>query len=254
MWFFKKKPEYGVMDIGLTADVHSHILPGVDDGSQEAKQSVDILRELHRFGVRKVMFTPHVSRAIFPNEAADLRKRMEAFLPLIPAELTSDMQFFLGSEYMVDEFFGHITDRLRYPCGQILIEMSYYERSREIKDTIFNLVMDGIRPVLAHPERYVFYQKVFDRKKGVEELINLVDMGCELQLNIMSLTGAYGERSLAIVHWLLDQRLYSYIGTDVHSRHQLDVLRNFKLDAAQMEAVRLLARNNERLFETDSSH
>ncbi len=247
MWFFKKKPEYGFMDIGLTADVHSHILPGVDDGSPDVEESLAILARLHEAGVRRVALTPHVSRSMFPNQADDLQERLKAFLPELPDTL-SDMSFHLASEYMVDEFFIDSHDRLAYPDGHLLIEMSYYERSRDIKEAVFNLLMDGFSPILAHPERYVFYQKVFDKRDGVSELRMLREMGCSLQLNVMSLTGAYGERSLGIVHWLLDEDMYSYIGTDVHSRHQIDRFEGFKVNAAQMDRVRALARNNETLF------
>lgn len=236
------------MDIGLTADVHSHILPGVDDGSPDFEHSVAILTKLRELGVRRFTLTPHVSRSMFPNEAADLRERFARFKAQLPPELAG-LDYHLGSEYMIDEFFSGISDRLGYPGGHILIEMSYYERSREIKETVFNLQMDRLVPVLAHPERYVFYQKVFDRKKGVEELRTLYDMGCAMQLNIMSLTGAYGERSLAIVHWLLANDMYSYIGTDVHSPGQIDHFSTgLLLSDPEMEKVRQLAKNNENLF------
>lgn len=249
MLFFKKKrPEYAFVDIGLTADVHSHILPSVDDGSPDAVESVKILTELHRLGVRKCIFTPHVSRSMFPNTADGLRHRFETFLPAVPEELRSDMQFHLASEYMVDEFFGDLTDRLYWPDGRILIEMSYYQRSREIRDEIFNLQMAGLLPVLAHPERYVFYQKAWDKKKGVVELQHFFDAGCKLQLNVMSLTGAYGEGAMAILRWLLDNDMYSFIGTDVHARRQIDHFNGIQLTPAQLDKVRALARNNETLF------
>ena len=131
----------------------------------------------------------------------------------------------------------------------ILIEMSYYERSREIRDEIFNLQMDGYQPVLAHPERYVFYQKAWDKKKGVPELKEFIEAGCQLQLNVMSLTGAYGEGSMAILHWLLDNDMYSFIGTDVHARRQIDHFNGLQITAAQLDKVRQLARNNETLFD-----
>ena len=247
--FRRKKDNCSLMDIGLTADVHSHILPGVDDGSPDTAESTAILEEMHRLGIRKVMFTPHVSRAMFTNTAADLQARFAAFLPALPESIRKDMTFHLASEYMVDEFFVEAGDRLCWPDGKhILIEMSYYERSPKIKETVFELGMEGLQPVLAHPERYVFYQQAFDRKKGVKELETLVDMGCFLQLNLLSLTGAYGEASLDIVRWLLESDFYRYLGTDVHSRSQLDRFTGFRLSAGQLEKVRQLARNNETLF------
>ena len=251
MLFFKKKSltEYAFVDIGLTADVHSHILPSVDDGSPDATESVEMLTELHRLGVRKCILTPHVSRAMFPNTAEGLRHRFETFMPAVPEEIRRDMQLHLSSEYMVDEFFGGIEDRLYWPDGRILIEMSYYQRSHEIRETVFNLRMEGRQPVLAHPERYVFYQKKFDKKKGVPEIEEMVDMGCELQLNVMSLTGAYGPVSLDVVRWLLDHDMYTFIGTDVHSRRQIDHYKGFKITEQQLDKVRILARNNEKVFE-----
>ena len=250
LFFKKKKPQtYAFMDIGLTADVHSHILPGVDDGSQSPSDSLAILEELHRRGVRKVIFTPHVARAMFPNTAEDLQVRFDAFLPTLPETLRGEMRFHLASEYMVDEFFVKSTDRLCWPDGKhILIEMSYYERSREIRDEIFNLQMAGLQPVLAHPERYVFYQKAYDKKKGVAELETFVEAGCELQLNVMSMTGAYGEGSMAVLHWLLDHDMYSFLGTDVHSRRQINHFDGLQVTATQLDKVRQLARNNETLF------
>lgn len=251
MLFFKKKKTetYSFMDIGLTADVHSHILPDVDDGSQNIEESTAILTRLHECGIRKVIFTPHVSRTMFPNTATDLQARFDAFIPTLPETLRKEMRFHLASEYMVDEFFAASDDRLCWPDGRhILIEMSYYERSREIRDEIFNLVMAGLLPVLAHPERYVFYQKAWDKKKGVEELQNFFDAGCELQLNVMSLTGAYGEGSMAILRWLLDNDMYSFVGTDVHASRQIDHFNGIQLTPAQMDKVRALARNNETLF------
>ena len=251
MFFFKKKPKetYAFVDIGLSADVHSHILPGVDDGSPDRTESLAILKELHRLGVRKAVFTPHVSRSMFPNKADDLQERFADFTAGLPEPLKSEMRFHLASEYMVDEFFAASGERLCWPDGKhILIEMSYYERSREIRDMIFNLQMDGFQPVLAHPERYVFYQKAYDKKKGVAELQDFFDAGCQLQLNVMSLTGAYGEASMAIVRWLLDHDMYSFIGTDVHARRQIDHFTGFQITSAQLDKVRQLARNNETLF------
>lgn len=248
MLFFKKKETYSFVDIGLTTDVHSHILPGVDDGSSDMEDSLTILERMHELGIRRIVLTPHVSRTMFPNEAGDLRHRYEDFLAALPDTFRNEIRFHLASEYMVDEFFSQIDDRLRWPDGSTLIEMSYYVRSREIRDTVFNIRMDGGQPILAHPERYVFYQKAFDKKRGVAEIQELFDMGCKMQLNVMSLTGAYGEPSMGIVRWMLDNNLYEYIGTDVHARQQIDRFTGFRVNAVQMDKVRQLARNNDTIF------
>ena len=234
MLFFKKKrPEYAFVDIGLTTDVHSHILPSVDDGSPDAVESVKILTELHRLGVRKCIFTPHVSRSMFPNTADGLRHRFETFMPAVPEELRSDMQFHLASEYMVDEFFGDLTDRLYWPDGRILIEMSYYQRSREIKETVFNLRMEGRQPVLAHPERYQYMD--------MEHYRHLHQLGIIFQLNVPSLTGAYGEEAMLKSKQLLDLGWYQRLGMDIHSYHFLDAFlrsRILKKELRQLEKIK----------------
>ena len=230
------------MDIGLTADVHSHILSGVDDGSPDFDHSVAILGRLHELGVRRFTLTPHVSRSMFPNEAADLRERFARFKTQLLPELAG-LDYHLGSEYMIDEFFSGISDRLGYPDGHILIEMSYYERSREIKDVVFNLQMEDLTPILAHPERYVFYQKVFDRKKGVEELKTLFDMSCAMQLNLMSLVGGYGKPVQIKAQSLLQKGYYTFYGSDLHRLGIYKEAINYKGLKADL-AVKLRAINN----------
>ena len=236
------------MDIGLKTDVHSHILPGVDDGSPDIGHSLKIISGLRELGIRRLTFTPHVSRSIFKNPASDLREQFSRFKEQIPSDF-SGLELHLAAEYMIDEFFDETDERLLFPDGHILIEMSYYERSRTIRETVYKLYMEGLRPVLAHPERYVFYQRVFDKKKGIEELKTLKDMGCQLQLNVLSLTGAYGKKSLDVVRWLLDNRMYDFIGTDIHSAHQTGHYNGFKVNSAQMDRLCELAYNNDKLYE-----
>ena len=213
MLFFKKKEKitFSLVDIGLKADVHSHILPSVDDGSPDAVESVKILTELHRLGVRKCIFTPHVSRSMFPNTADGLRHRFETFMPAVPEELRSDMQFHLASEYMVDEFFGDLTDRLYWPDGRILIEMSYYQRSREIKETVFNLRMEGRQPVLAHPERYPYLNIHRSR------MVQLKNQGVYFQTNVLSLGGFYGDEAKKRAYQMIERGWVEFMGTDTHN-------------------------------------
>lgn len=253
---FFNKAKYGFKDIGLVTDVHSHILPGVDDGAQTIEDSVAIIRTLHEAGVRNFSLTPHVSCGLFPNRASDLQKRFDSLLEAIPQELKEGTAFKLAAEYMIDEALddklssarsGASSAPLTFPDGSILIEMSYQSRSPQLLETVFDLVQDGYKPILAHPERYEFYF-TSGRVKALTELEKLVEMGCRLQLNIQSLTGCYGRGSLDNLKYLLDHDLYSFVATDIHSARQFSHFGNFSISASQLEKVQSLVSNNQRLF------
>ena len=246
--FFVNRNRFSFADIGLRTDVHSHILPGVDDGSGEFSESAAILTALRKAGVERNILTPHVSGGIFPNTASDLRKRFADFKTALPPDFSAEETLHLGSEYMIDEFFDEQKDLLYFNNRHILVEMSYGVRSLNLLETVFRLVQDGFTPVLAHPERYVFYFGGKKGPKGAGELEQLQEMGCKFQLNIQSLSGAYGPESLANLKYFLDHGWYSFIATDIHARRQMERYTDFQVTPAQFERVRELARNNESLF------
>lgn len=245
--FFANRNHYSFADIGLRCDVHSHILPGVDDGAGEFADSVAILRAMHAKGVERFILTPHVS-TMFPNKAAELRLRFDHLVATLPEDLAGKISLHLASEYMMDEYFDSLTDLLHYSNQHILVEMSYGVRSSGLLETIFRLVQDGFTPVLAHPERYIFYFGGKKRPRGVEELEQLQEMGCKFQLNIQSLSGAYGPDSLANLKYFLDHDWYSFVASDIHAARQMARYSDFQVSPAQFEKVRELAQNNEMLF------
>ena len=246
--FFVNRNRFSFEDIGLRCDVHSHILPGVDDGAGDFAESLVILQSLHRRGVDRFILTPHVSGGMFPNTAADLRRRFEAFQAELPEHFAEKIRLRLGSEYMIDEFFDTLTDCLCYAGNHILVEMSYGVRSVNLLETVFRLCQEGFVPVLAHPERYTYYFRDKAGRHHFEEFEKLHDMGCKFQLNVQSLSGCYGRQSLENLKYLLDKGWYAFVATDVHAHRQIDHFRDFRVSSKQFEKVRELARNNEMLF------
>lgn len=235
------------MDIGLKADIHCHILPGVDDGAKDADKSLAMLKSLADKGVEKVVLTPHVSSGSYPNETEMLKLEFERLKSVMDEDLKGRLRLYLAAEYMIDENFEDIVGPLCYPDRSILVEMSYSSRSVNLLETVFNLVQNDYEPILAHPERYEFY---FGGREpyNVAELEKLIDMGCRFQMNIMSLTGAYGPASMSNLLYFLEHGWYSFIATDLHSLNQLELLNGFKLTDRQFEMVRELASNNEKLL------
>ena len=173
-------------------------------------------------GCRELVFTPHMNPDVYPGMSEeDFRRVYDAFVPKIPKELCIRTQ--LGAEYMVVKDFekrveNHPETLLTFDDGSILIEMSYYFRSQNLEETVFQLGLAGLRPIIAHPERYGYMAgclKDFDR---------LRDMGCRFQLNLMSITGIYGPSSIKIARYIAKKGWYDFTATDLHTLGQLEVI------------------------------
>ena len=198
-------------------DVHCHLLPGVDDGFRDSESSLKAIRTMAGAGCSRIIFTPHMNPDVYPEmDEAGLKAAYEAFVPMLPEGVKTH----LAAEYMVVNDFDDRdpSELLTYPDGSILIEMSYYFRSRNLEQSIFNLNMAGLKPILAHPERYPYMVDCLG------DFDKLADMGCRFQLNYRSLTGKYGKPSIQIIKYLMKRGLYSYIATDLHSCEQLDFI------------------------------
>lgn len=200
-------------------DIHNHLLPGVDDGFRHTDSTLHALHAMAEAGCKELVFTPHMNPDVYPDmKEADFRKVYAELVPQIPTEW--GVKTSLAAEYMVvKDFENRASDPsqlLTFEDGSILIEMSYYFRSSNLEDTLFNLKLSGLKPILAHPERYLYMIE------NLKDYDNWHEMGCRFQLNLMSLTGAYGPASLKILKYLLDKGWYDFVATDLHSTQQLD--------------------------------
>jgi tyrosine-protein phosphatase YwqE len=239
-WPFTKK--IALRNLPLTCDIHTHILPGVDDGVRRAEDSLELLEQFARNGVSQVIFTPHVDQGMFPeNTRSFLQERFNAFKKSLPSGLNINLR--LAAEYMCDELLENANEPLL--CmgdSSVLIEMSYYYISPYIKEVIFAFVNAGYKPILAHPERYVYLSR------DLEIFDHFIEMGCSLQLNLLSLSGAYGPESQIILKHLLRNDMYGFTGTDVHSLRQYRLIREIEVDRSQAAKIEALMHNNTMLF------
>lgn len=210
-----------------STDIHNHILPGTDDGFRHTADSLEALSLLAAAGVREITFTPHLNPEQFPDSSEELlRARYEEFSALIPKNF--GMKTGLAAEYMI---VGGFEERVRRePEGllcwsdkSILVEMSYYFRSPNLEAAVLELVMDGFRPILAHPERYLYMAGC------LEDFDTLRENGCRFQCNYMSLTGAYGGDSIRILKYLAKKGWIDFLSSDLHSLHQLHSILDGKM-------------------------
>lgn len=214
--FFKKKPAVDFSAIGT--DMHSHLLPGIDDGAQDASQSVELIKGLQELGFSKFITTPHIMAELYPNNSATIGDAFEtlkqaagASVPVQPA-----------AEYMLDENFDRLfNDEQPLFCLRdktVLIEFSFVTTPINYKDKLFQLQLKGYQPVLAHPERYGY----FSGTRGVYD--ELRSAGCQFACNLLSFTGYYGKGPQELAAYLLKNDCIDYLGTDIHHHRHLEAL------------------------------
>jgi len=206
----------------LAADMHSHLLPGLDDGLQEIEQSIAFIKELQQLGYKKLICTPHILSDVYPNSPETILPKLELVRDALERN-NIDIQVEAAAEYMVDldfeNYFNAGKPLLTFGRNLILIEMSYVAASNNIENVIFNLKLKGLQPVLAHPERYNYYLG------NLDQFQRFIDLGCYLQINILSLLGYYGEGSKITAQNLLKKNMVTLVGTDMHHENHLNSLK-----------------------------
>lgn len=206
--FSKKKSLRDTKVFEGLIDWHSHILPGVDDGIKTMEEALSVLEEYQRLGFKKVWLTPHVMED-YPNETAALRQKFED----LKSNWKGDLEIALASENMLDNMFEERLEKNDFlPIGDegnyLLVETSYYTPPYGMDEMLDKARAKGYNLVLAHPERYRYMEEK-DYKKYKEK-------GLLFQVNLLSLTGAYGETAKKKAEWLLAHDMIDMFGTDVH--------------------------------------
>ena len=220
--FFTRKRSSGPANFEwLQTDMHSHLIPGIDDGSPDIATSIELIKGFQTLGYKKIITTPHILWQIYPNTTDKIVSGH--------AELTSamkangiDMEIQAAAEYFIDEYFVELLEKktplLKISGNMVLVEISMVTLPMDLQDIIFEMQMQDYQPVIAHPERYVYLTR------NKDFFGRLRDAGCLFQLNLLSLTGHYGSQVKDLAEYLLKNEFYGLAGTDLHSRGHLDAL------------------------------
>jgi protein-tyrosine phosphatase len=235
MFSFFKKSESVVPDLSfIGADMHSHLLPGLDDGLKTLDETIFFINELYKLGYSKLICTPHIICDMYPNSVETILPKFEIVREALK-ETNSNVSIEAAAEYMVDlEMEKYILSGqplLTFGNNLILIEMSYIGASPNIEQVIFQLRLKGLQPVLAHPERYIFYHQDF------ENYNRFIDLGCLLQVNLLSLLGYYGKPVKIVAEKLLKKKMVDLLGTDMHHEKHLAALKEL---ASKKEFYKIL--------------
>ncbi|RZL33006.1 MAG: histidinol phosphatase, partial [Pedobacter sp.] len=214
--FFNKKNK--ITDISwLGIDMHSHILPSIDDGAPDVFTALNYVKSLENLGFNRLICTPHIYKDLYPNSKESISAAQQ-ILQKAMDENSVKLTLGAAAEYMLDQDFDKDGELCSLENRYLLVEMSYLNESPNIFQTLFDIQIKGVQPILAHPERYTFYFKDKSRLKRFKE------KGCLLQLNLLSILGYYGKDVKLLAEALLKENLYDFAGTDLHHDKHLATL------------------------------
>lgn len=233
--FSKKKSRGEKFDFAvLKTDIHSHLLPGIDDGAKDLETSLQLIRGMKELGYQKLITTPHIIWDMYRNTPAIINDKLELVQEAIKKE-GIEIEIHAAAEYFLDE---HVEELLktRQPLltisgNKVLVEFSLAFPSLNIKDILFDMQMQGYQPVIAHPERYIYLQQ---NKEFYREL---KDIGCLFQLNLLALSGFYGRSVKDLAEYLLNNDFYDLVGTDLHQSRHLEELQHVEMTAPLRKAI-----------------
>lgn len=218
---FKSEPKLDPISLSaFGADIHSHLIPGIDDGSPDMETSVMIVKKFVDLGFKKIVTTPHVMCDYYQNSSDkilgglnDLREELQ--------KQNIDIDISAAAEYNLDDGLQDLIDKkdiLTFGDNHVLFELPFLQEPRNLQEIIFNFQMAGYKPILAHPERYTYWYDTFDRYEELKA------RGVLLQLNLLSLTGHYSPQTKKVAEKMVDANLIDAIGTDCHRIEHLKTI------------------------------
>jgi tyrosine-protein phosphatase YwqE len=227
---FKRKKKLEVADLSwLSTDMHSHLIPGIDDGSPDMETSLVLIRGMKSLGYKKLITTPHIFWEMYPNSAKKIKDGELELREALKLE-GIEIELHAAAEYFMDDHFSselaNKTPLLTISENKVLVEFSMIIQPFNVLDNLFEMQIQNYQPVLAHPERYSYLSR---NRSYFDELKNA---GCLFQLNLLSLTGHYGSTVKDLSEYLLKKGYYDYAGTDLHHERHLQALE--KLNTADL--------------------
>ena len=217
--FLKRRPN--PQQLFYHTDVHCHILPGVDHGSPDIETSISLIEKEIGMGIDTIVTTSHVTGGVAENSPATLQPAFEELKSAID-DKGLQVELMLSAEYRIDDFFlAQLENKelLPFPNDYLLVENSFQQEILGLDDLMFNLQIKGYSPILAHPERYAYYNH--DRYRQLHA------SGVLFQVNTLSFTGYYGGHAFTTAMWMMQNDLIDFLGSDIHNENHARLLAEF---------------------------
>ena len=217
-WFSKKNIDLDPLDFSvLKTDIHSHFIPGIDDGSPDMGTTISLIKEMEGLGFKKVITTPHVMSDFYKNSSDIILKGLTDIRSELKVQ-NINMEIEAAAEYYIDYDFEQKIGKekfLTFGVNYILVELSFMEAPKNLLDIIFKLQLEGYKVVLAHPERYAFFT--------MDDYEELVNRGVLLQINWLSIIGYYSPQIEQKTKDLISADIVSFIGSDCHNMNHAEL-------------------------------
>ncbi|NER13965.1 histidinol phosphatase [Leptobacterium flavescens] len=226
-------------------DIHCHILPGIDDGAANVEEAVYLIKKFALLGIEQFIATPHIMEDYYPNTDISIANAFEILQDELTSARLSHIIVNPAAEHMMDGNFEDLLENknlLPLKEKYVLVEMSYLQPPINLEELIKRIRQQGYLPVLAHPERYKYYHGKKDFYKSLKQ------MGCFLQLNLLSLTEHYGKGVQKTAHYLLEENLIDFTGSDVHNVYQIEKISNMVITDRTLNYLKPIIKNTVNTF------
>lgn len=203
----------------LGTDVHSHLIPGIDDGAATLDHSLGMINRFVELGYTKLITTPHVMSDLYRNTPEIILAGLDDLRNAV-SEAGLAIQLYAAAEYYFDEQLLlkiENEELLTFGNNCVLFEFSFNQEPIRADELIFALRSKKYSPVLAHFERYGYYQ-------NIDSAIELREKGVKIQMNLNSLTGHYGAPIQKQAERLVDAGIVDLVGSDCHRIEHLEIL------------------------------
>lgn len=221
MFSLFRKARKNTPTLPVLIDMHSHLIPGIDDGVKTLAESLLLIKSMSDLGYEKLITTPHVYYDLYPNNQSTILEGLATVKAAVLAQQIP-IEIFAAAEYFMDDHFEALLNKkelLPIKDNMVLVEMSFMAPPLKLEDYIFSMCTKGYQPILAHPERYTFLGTSLNKYE------RLKDLGCYFQLNLLSLNGHYGSSVQKTAEKLLKAGMIDFLGTDMHNENHLHELK-----------------------------
>jgi protein-tyrosine phosphatase len=219
-FFQKSKLPAALSFESLHTDMHSHLVPGIDDGVKDMETALALVRKLNMLGFKKLVTTPHIMVDIYKNTPEIIRQGVSDLNQAI-LQANIDIRVEAAAEYQLDEgMLKLLEDGSLMTLGDkyLLIELPYYNAPDFLNTVLFELQVAGYSLILAHPERYVYWHQQFSK------LEDLKSRNILFQLNTISLGGFYSHPTKKTAEKLIDAGMIDFLGSDLHNMQYVKLL------------------------------
>ncbi len=234
MFTFFRKQKYLVDYLEGFVDMHNHILPGIDDGAKTVEDSIAMLNGLSGLGINSFIATPHIMHNYYPNTPETIGNAFGLLNAEILKRGLKQFKVTAAAEHMIDSEFETKMEAgkvMPMKGNYMLIEMSYLQPSINFDEAIQKIADHRFFPILAHPERYVYFKESSSKFKAFKE------SGILFQLNLLSLGQYYGKEVQRKAFKLIEGGYIDFIASDIHNLNQIGILREIKIDQKMVNTL-----------------